>query len=124
MIRVVIGPGFPFPIGRPSALITGMISAAVPVRKHSSATKTSCRVMIRFSNLEVQARAAISKTTDRVIPRKRSGRNRRSEDLAVLDDEHIVGRAFGHVARVVQHQRFIRAGEVRFDPRHHVVQID
>ena len=32
-MRVVIGPGFPFPIIRPSALTTGTISAAVPVRK-------------------------------------------------------------------------------------------
>src|SRR5207248_27017 len=44
MMRVVMGPGFPFPIKRPSALTTGTISAAVPVRKHSSATKISCRV--------------------------------------------------------------------------------
>ena len=40
-----------------------------------------------------------------------------------LIDENIVGRAFRNVAGIVQHQRFIRAGEVRFDPRHDVVQI-
>src|SRR3954451_3034359 len=45
MIRVLIGPGFPVPIGRPSAFTTGITSAAVPVRKHSSATNTSWRVM-------------------------------------------------------------------------------
>src|SRR2546422_5085662 len=33
IIRAVIGPGLPSPIMRPSALITGMTSAAVPVRK-------------------------------------------------------------------------------------------
>ena len=57
------------------------------------------------------------------MPRKRAGRDRRRENLAALDDEDIVGRAFRHVARIVQHQRFVRAGEVRFDPRHDVVQI-
>jgi orotidine-5'-phosphate decarboxylase len=41
MMRAVMGPGFPLPIDRPSAFTTGTISAAVPVRKHSSATKTS-----------------------------------------------------------------------------------
>lgn len=33
----VIGPGFPVPMGRLSTFTTGTISAAVPVRKHSSA---------------------------------------------------------------------------------------
>ena len=33
----VTGPGLPSPIGRPSSFTAGMISAAVPVRKHSSA---------------------------------------------------------------------------------------
>ena len=35
--RFVIGPGLPLPITRPSHFTTAMISAAVPVRKHSSA---------------------------------------------------------------------------------------
>lgn len=35
--RRVMGPGLPVPIGRPSMLLTATISAAVPVRKHSSA---------------------------------------------------------------------------------------
>ena len=35
--RLVIGPGTPDPTLRPSISTTGMISAAVPVRKHSSA---------------------------------------------------------------------------------------
>ena len=34
----VIGPGWPVPTGRPSILVTGIISAAVPVRNDSSAT--------------------------------------------------------------------------------------
>ena len=33
----VIGPYLPLPIGRPSHSVTAMTSAAVPVRKHSSA---------------------------------------------------------------------------------------
>ena len=33
----VTGPGLPLPIVRLSTLTTGMTSAAVPVRKHSSA---------------------------------------------------------------------------------------
>ena len=41
LLSVVIGPGLPLPITRPSALITGISSAAVPVRKHSSAMNTS-----------------------------------------------------------------------------------
>src|SRR5213082_3077677 len=65
----LIGPGLPVPIGRPSALTTGMISAAVPVRKHSSAMKTSCRVMSVSLTL-IPVSAAISKTTARVIPRR------------------------------------------------------
>jgi len=39
----VIGPGLPSPMARPSRLVTAMTSAAVPVRKHSSATYRSCR---------------------------------------------------------------------------------
>ena len=35
--RFVIGPGVPGPIVRPSMSTTGITSAAVPVRKHSSA---------------------------------------------------------------------------------------
>ena len=69
MMRPVIGPDFPFPIGRPSTLTTGMISAAVPVRKHSSATKTSCRVISAFNVLKPSS-AAISNTTERVMPRR------------------------------------------------------
>ena len=34
---LVIGPGLPVPISRPSHFTTGITSAAVPVRKHSSA---------------------------------------------------------------------------------------
>src|SRR5207237_9132814 len=30
-----------------------------------------------------------------------SGRDRGCEDLAILDDENVIGSAFGHVARVV-----------------------
>jgi hypothetical protein len=37
IVRFVISPGLPFPITRPSTLIIGMTSAAVPVRKASSA---------------------------------------------------------------------------------------
>ena len=40
----MIGPGLPSPIMRLSTLTTGITSAALPVRKHSSAMKTSCRV--------------------------------------------------------------------------------
>ncbi len=58
-MRAVIGPGFPVPIVRPSALITGMSSAAVPVRKHSSAIKTSCRVISRLRNLDPEFRRDI-----------------------------------------------------------------
>src|SRR5205814_8597042 len=54
---------------------------------------------------------------------QRSGRDRRREDLAVLNDEDVVGSAFGDVSCVVQHQRFISAGKVRFDPSHYVIQI-
>jgi hypothetical protein len=54
---------------------------------------------------------------------QRSGRDRRREDLAVLDDEDVVCSAFGDVSCVVQHQRFISAGKVRFDPGHYVVQV-
>ncbi len=56
------------------------------------------------------------------MPAQRARRDRRREDLAVLNHENIVGRAFRNIARVIQHQRFIRAGQVRFDPRHDVVQ--
>src|SRR5881392_2330535 len=68
MMRAVMGPGFPLPIDRPSAFTTGTISAAVPVRKHSSATKTSWRVM-SVSRALTPSSAAISNTTERVIPR-------------------------------------------------------
>src|SRR4029077_2357378 len=54
---------------------------------------------------------------------QRSGRDRGREELAVLNDEDVVGGAFGNVARVVQHQRFISAGKVGFDPGHYVVQV-
>jgi hypothetical protein len=37
MIRKLTGPGFPSPIGRVSNRMAGITSAAVPVRKHSSA---------------------------------------------------------------------------------------
>lgn len=37
----VSGPGFPLPMTRPSILTTGMISAPVPVTKHSSALNKS-----------------------------------------------------------------------------------
>ncbi len=37
MKRAVTGPGLPEPMRRLSSEMTGMISAAVPVRKHSSA---------------------------------------------------------------------------------------
>ena len=43
----VTAPGLPVPTGRPSTVATGTISAAVPVRKHSSAVTKSYRV--RFS---------------------------------------------------------------------------
>jgi len=39
--RPVIGPGLPVPISRPSSFTTGMTSAPVPVRKHSSAFQMS-----------------------------------------------------------------------------------
>ena len=67
--------------------------------------------------------AAISNTTARVMPRNAPAVIGRREDLAALDDENIVRRAFGDVPGVVQHERFIRAGQIRLDPRHHVVQI-
>ena len=37
----VVGPGLPVPMTRPSSLTTGMSSAPVPVRKHSSALNRS-----------------------------------------------------------------------------------
>lgn len=37
----VMEPGFPVPMTRPSTFTTGISSAPVPVRKHSSALKTS-----------------------------------------------------------------------------------
>ena len=37
-VELVSGPGCPVPIFRRSSETTGMTSAAVPVRKHSSAT--------------------------------------------------------------------------------------
>ena len=37
LIRFVIGPGFPSPITRLSSLTAAITSAAVPVRKNSSA---------------------------------------------------------------------------------------
>ena len=43
----VIGPGRPSPMTRPSHSTTGISSAAVPVRKHSSALKTSSRSIVR-----------------------------------------------------------------------------
>src|SRR5206468_4632498 len=52
-----------------------------------------------------------------------SGRDWWREDLAVLDDEDIVGSAFGDISCVVQHQCFISAGKVGFDPGHYVVQV-
>ena len=39
--RAVKGPGLPVPMMRRSSATTGMTSAAVPVRKHSSAVKMS-----------------------------------------------------------------------------------
>src|ERR1051325_4047859 len=39
--RAVTGPGLPLPITRPSIFTTGIISAPVPVRKHSSALNKS-----------------------------------------------------------------------------------
>ena len=56
-------------------------------------------------------------------PAERAGRDRRCHDLSPLDDEDIVRRAFRDVASVVQHQRFIRLGEIRFDPGEDVVEI-
>ena len=41
--RRVSGPDVPDPMTRPSIRVTGITSAAVPVRKHSSAMYTSCR---------------------------------------------------------------------------------
>src|SRR6056297_1593494 len=40
----VIGPGLPSPMSRPSSRTAGITSAALPVKKHSSATNRSCRV--------------------------------------------------------------------------------
>ena len=39
--RFVSAPGWPAPTSRPSILVTGMTSAPVPVRKHSSAVYRS-----------------------------------------------------------------------------------
>ena len=99
-----------------------MSSAAVPVRKHSSAMKTSCRV-ISVSEILIPSSAAISKHDRARDSAQRAGGNWRREDLAMFDDEDVVRRAFRHIARIVQHQRFIRAGEIRFDSRHDVVQV-
>jgi hypothetical protein len=41
----------------------------------------------------------------------------------MLDDKHVIGSAFGHVPRVVQHQCFIGAGKIGFDSSHYVVQV-
>src|SRR5207302_7738773 len=58
----VSAPGLPLPIGRPSSEATGTISAAVPVRKHSSAVMMSYRV--RFTSRT----GANSIMTPRVMP--------------------------------------------------------
>jgi hypothetical protein len=52
---------------------------------------------------------------------QRSSRDRGREDLAVLNNEDVVGSAFGNVSCVVQHQRFISVGKVRFNPSHYIV---
>ena len=122
IIRVLIAPGFPVPIVRPSALITGIISAAVPVRKHSSAMKTSCRVIFDLGNLDSKLRRNLEDDRACDSTQGASG-DRWRKDMAMLDDEKVVSRAFRNIARVVQHERLVRAGEVRFDSRHHVVQV-
>jgi hypothetical protein len=121
MMRVVIGPGLPVSdnaaIGfdhrndfRSSSGEEAFVGHEnIVPRESASVTLTRARRNIEHDRSRDSA--------------QRSGRDRRREDLAVLDDEDVVGRAFGDVACVVQHQRFISAGQVRFDPRHDVVQI-
>src|SRR5262249_27172535 len=77
---------------------------------------------IRLDNFEVEFATNIKQHRG-CYPSQRSGGDGRGEDLTVLDDEDVIGSAFGDVSRVVQHQGFVGAGKVRFDPGHDVVQV-
>jgi hypothetical protein len=54
---------------------------------------------------------------------ERAGCDRRCKNLTALDDKNVIGSAFGDIPRIVQHERLVRASQIRFNPRHYIVQV-
>ena len=97
----VTGPGLPSAMMRPSIFVMGAISAAVPVRKHSSATYRSrvAEVLVadgsRAAEIEHRGAGDAVEVLD----------DRRRDHPTAADDEQVLARALDRVPRRPKHDR-------------------
>ena len=115
-------PGRPVPITRPSHSTTGISSAAVPVRKHSSAL---IHVVTVHRPLDHRVAGRASQLDHGIAsdPFEDARVDRRRMNLAAVHDEDVVAGALGDLALVVEHQGFQAAGVGPLDLGEDVVQV-
>ena len=118
---LVIGPGFPVPIVRPSTQVMGATSAAVPVQIISSAVYMSKYPEILLRTV-MPSDFAISRRTRPGYPAK-VVESRRGKDFTIFHDVEIIPGSFRQVAVCVEEDRFIAAFIIRFYLRKDIIEI-
>ena len=106
-IACVSSPGSPS--GWSSISRTGTISAAVPVRKTSSAWYSSPRAMSRSTTSKPRS-AAICTTDRAVMPSRIEALDGGVQIAAVAHHEHVLAGALRHVAVLVEQDRLVVSG--------------
>ena len=109
----VIGPRLPAPTVMRSTERTGVISAAVPVKKSSSARYSNSRGSACSRTSKPCSRASVI-TVSRVMPWRIECASAGRVDHAVADHEQILARAFAHRAVGAEADAFGEAEALRF----------
>ena len=113
---MVIGPGFPFPIVRPSDFDHRNDFGSRSGEKAFVGDENIVSREIRLGNFDIEFACNVKHDPPR-DPSQRSGANRRSEDLAVLDDEkdyrQCIPRCFPRHSTSTLHPRSARFASIR-----------
>ena len=121
--RFVIGPTVPSPMVRLSTSRTGVISAAVPVKKHLvGEVELVARDAAPRATSRPSSRASV-RTVSRVMPSRIDAESGGVRSMPLLHDEEVLARALAHVAVRVEEDGLVVAAELRLALGEHAVRV-